>query len=336
MGKMNDLEAAIQAAQQAVEVTPKDHPDLAVCLNNLGNMLGNRYEQTGKMDNLEDAIQVAQQAVEVTPKDHPNLAAWLNNLGKRLGYRYGRIGEIHNLEKAIQVTQQAVEDTPKGHPDLAARLNNLGTMLKSRYERIRKMEDLEEAIQLSRRAVEVTPEDHPDLTGRLINLSRQLLSLDSPMELEALELLLRAWKCSNAPPLMRIRAAREAIQLLQAQMDYIGAYKISTEAIDLLPRVHSRSLTLEDQQYVVSLFSGLANNACSLALQTREPPAKAVELLERGRGVILGLLMDDRRDNAELKAAHPTLHAQYESLRAEVNRTVDNITDQIVQQVMVK
>jgi CHAT domain-containing protein len=46
--------------------------------------------------------------------------------------------------------------------------------------------------------------------------------------------------------------------------------------------------------------------------------------------------MDDRRDNAELKAAHPTLHAQYESLRAEVNRTVDNITDQIVQQVMVK
>jgi hypothetical protein len=100
--------------------------------------------------------------------------------------------------------------------------------------------------------------------------------------------------------------------------------------------VHNRSLDLQDQQYVVSLFSGLATNACSLTLQIGEPPGKAVELLERGRGVILGLLMDDRSDISELKAAHPHLCAQYESLRIEVNRPVQNITDRQTQAIAFK
>ncbi|QKX53215.1 uncharacterized protein TRUGW13939_00291 [Talaromyces rugulosus] len=119
-------------------------------------------------------------------------------------------------------------------------------------------------------------------------------------------------------------------------MDYTSAYKISTEAIELLPRVHSRSLDIQDQQYVLSLFSGLATNACSLALQTGEPPGKAVELLERGRGVILSLLMDDRSDVTGLKAVDPTLYTQYEGFRTEVNRSISDIKDQRLQQVAVK
>jgi hypothetical protein len=41
---MEDLEEAILVARQAVDVTPKDHPDLAGRLNNLGNKLGRRYK----------------------------------------------------------------------------------------------------------------------------------------------------------------------------------------------------------------------------------------------------------------------------------------------------
>jgi hypothetical protein len=53
---MEDLEEAILVARQAVDVTPKDHPDLAGRLNNLGNKLGRRYKRTGKMEDLEEAI----------------------------------------------------------------------------------------------------------------------------------------------------------------------------------------------------------------------------------------------------------------------------------------
>ena len=76
---MEDLEEAIRVSRQAVKVTPEDHPDLAACLNNLGNKLESRYKRTGKMEDLEEAIRVSRQAVEVTPEDHPDLAAWLNN-----------------------------------------------------------------------------------------------------------------------------------------------------------------------------------------------------------------------------------------------------------------
>ena len=75
---MEDLEEAIRVARQAVDVTPKNHSNLAAWLNNLGNKLGRRYECTGKMEDLEEAIQMARQAVDVTPKDHPNLAGRLN------------------------------------------------------------------------------------------------------------------------------------------------------------------------------------------------------------------------------------------------------------------
>ena len=77
---MEDLEEAIRKVQQAVEITPQDHPDLAMYLNNLGYVLEKRFDRIGRMEDLEESIHKAQQAVENTPKDHPNLADWSNNL----------------------------------------------------------------------------------------------------------------------------------------------------------------------------------------------------------------------------------------------------------------
>jgi tetratricopeptide (TPR) repeat protein/CHAT domain-containing protein len=336
VGRMEDLEEAIGVSRQAVEATPEDHPDLAAWLSNLGSKLGQRYERKGSVEDLDEAIGVSRQAVGAIPEDHPELAGSLNTLGIMLESRYERTRNMEDLKEAIGVARQVVKATPDDHPDLAGWLNNLGNKLESEYERTGTREVLEEAIGVSRQAVEITPADHPGLALTLINLGRHSLFLDSSRELEALKLFLQAWNCSNAPPLVRIRAATVSLQLLQEQKNYSSAYELSIEAIDLLPRVHNRSLSLQDQQYVVSLFSGLATDACSLALQTGEPPAKAVELLERGRGVILSLLMDDWNDLAKLKAAHPTLYAQHESLRVEVNKPISSVADRHTQQSALK
>jgi len=45
---MEDLEDSIRRAQQAVNITPQDHPDLAMYLNNLGNKLETQFERTLK------------------------------------------------------------------------------------------------------------------------------------------------------------------------------------------------------------------------------------------------------------------------------------------------
>jgi hypothetical protein len=91
--------------------------------------------------------------------------------------------------------------------------------------------------------------------------------------------------------------------------------------------MHNRLLDYQDQQDAVSYFSRLAITACSLTLQIGKGPKTALEVLEQGRVVILGLLMDNRSDTSELRAVHPQLCAQYEDLRLEVNKPVKNITD---------
>jgi hypothetical protein len=57
--------------------------------------------------------------------------------------------------------------------------------------------------------------------------------------------------------------------------------------IHLLPLANNRSLSCDDQQYVVLGFPGLVADACSLLLQAADEVFEALELLELGREVIM-------------------------------------------------
>ena len=90
-----------------VGITPRDHPDLAARLGNLGNKLVSRYERTGKIEDPEESIQVARQAVDVTPEDHPDLAGRLNSLGNKLLYADQEM--LDEVEKVYQRALQGYE-----------------------------------------------------------------------------------------------------------------------------------------------------------------------------------------------------------------------------------
>ncbi|EFQ99578.1 hypothetical protein MGYG_02590 [Nannizzia gypsea CBS 118893] len=332
MGQWKDLEDAIRVAQQAVNITPENHADLAGRLSNLGGYFELRYERTRKIEDLKRAIQIGWRAVDVTSKDHSYFAAWLNNLGSRLYIQHNHTGKLEKLEEAISITRQAVDITPKNHPDLAIRLNNLGNRLERQYECTGETETLEEAIQVARQAVDITPKDHPDLAIKLNCLGSKLgfrYERTGKMEdlEEAIHVTQHAWKCENATPFVRIEACIQALRLLRRQENFESAYRLSVEAIRLLSYVHHRSLSPQDQQFVVSHFSGLATTACSLALKIGKEPAAALEILEQGRGVIHRLLMDDRSNISDLKIAHPELCAEYERLLFEINKSIANNTD---------
>ena len=67
------------------------------------------------------------------------------------------------------------------------------------------------------------------------------------------------------------------------------------------------------------MFTTLAANACSLCLESGRPVKTSVEVLEQGRGAILGLMIDDRRDISHLCQLYPEDAIDYERLRSEVN-----------------
>lgn len=83
----------------------------------------------------------------------------------------------------------------------------------------------------------------------------------------------------------------------------------------------------EDQQHVVSIFSGLAADACSRSLQAGDEVGQALEVLELGRGVIMGLLIDDRSDISKLENSYPEQAASYEWLRTKINTPVHDTED---------
>ncbi|EPS45867.1 hypothetical protein H072_279 [Dactylellina haptotyla CBS 200.50] len=173
-GVLGTLNKAISIMQQNVELAGKYiTPDI---LNDLGVMLGMRFERTGAMDDLSCAIEAANMAVNATPQDDPTWASCLNGLGNRLGRRYERTGSIDDINRAVEVASMALDATPQDHPNRASRLGNLGNLLEMRFEQTgsSSMEDINRAIEITDMALDLIPHDHPNRARYLNNLGNQL------------------------------------------------------------------------------------------------------------------------------------------------------------------
>lgn len=86
---------------------------------------------------------------------------------------------------------------------------------------------------------------------------------------EAISHFISALNLVTAPPLVRIRAGQFGVRLLQIQSRFIEAVALAKDVIDLLPIVDTRSLDRKDRQFILSAFSGIAADICSLLLKSR-------------------------------------------------------------------
>ncbi|KAJ6514375.1 CHAT domain-containing protein [Mycena vitilis] len=141
-GELKDLEAALNAIQQAVCLTPHDHPDRPSRLLGLAVSFRDRYQRLGELKDLEAALQQNQEAVRLTPYGHPDRAHRLQGLGVMFTDRYQCLGELKDLEAALDAIQQAVGLTPQDHPDRAHRLRGLATGYMLRFRKFGNFLDL--------------------------------------------------------------------------------------------------------------------------------------------------------------------------------------------------
>ncbi|KAL4746335.1 CHAT domain-containing protein [Aspergillus terricola var. indicus] len=342
-GNFQDLEAAILNANRAVAATPESDPNRAGRLNILSSYFARRYERTRSLQDLDAAMAKASLAIATTPNEHPDRASYLNNISIHLANRYKQTGYLQDLEAAITEAKLAVAATPENDQlDHATCLYNLSSHLSSLYERTGNLQELEAAITNANMAVAFTPDDHPDRALYLNNLSMRLCQRNvrtgNMQDLEmALQHFLASANLPNAVPLCRIRSARGAIRMLQRlQQDWWKeAAVLAEKAVQLLPLVCTRYLNREDQQHAVSQTTGLAADACSLFLQLGQPE-KALQMLEFGRGLILGYLVDSRNDVDRLQRDHPSLAKEYDQLRFVLSQALDSVhadsRDQLLQQ----
>ena len=79
------FEKALSIRQQSL---PPNHPDLALCYNNIGLLYGKMGEYAKALSYYEKALGIRQQSL---PTNHPDLASSYNNIGNV----YDKIGRAH-------------------------------------------------------------------------------------------------------------------------------------------------------------------------------------------------------------------------------------------------
>ncbi len=331
-GSTADLDAAIRAGAEALELTPVGNPQLAIHLANTGLALRIRYERTGHVRTLDNAITMSRLALQETPAGHPSKAACLTNLIAALSLRFEETGNLADVNEATELGRQAVAGASQAK-ERALCLSGLGIALLTRFWQVGDEIDLAQASHALRQAIELTAADDPNLAryqtmlGMAVEarFGRTALRADSE---EAADWYAAAARSELATASARIQAARRAAALTAATTPGLAADLLDL-AVRLLPQAAPRLLHRTDQQYALSQFAGLASDAAALVLETGGPDAtsRALGLLELGRAVLHGQALDTRIDLIELHISHPALAAEFLRLRDELDAPQDAVLD---------
>ncbi|WP_049795765.1 CHAT domain-containing protein [Frankia sp. EAN1pec] len=324
-GLATDLEQAVAAMETAAAASPAQGADRGRILSGLGLVLQHHAQQSGDRAQLERSIEALRSAAAATPRTGPEAAGVLSNLSISLWRRsvWDEDGNA-DLDEAAAAGRAAVDAVVTDHPLHARYLSNLSNLLQTRFERCGAPADLDDAIDHCRAALAATPTDHPDTARYLASLGLALglryARMKQPDDLDAaVGAGRRAAAVEAASPRVRAHAARGWAMTAAAAGRWAEAADGFTAAIDLLGQVAPRGLARGDQEGLLDEQADLGSDAAACCVRVGHP-ARAVELLEQGRGVLLAQALDSRTDLGALREIDPALAERFAQLCARLDR----------------
>ena len=317
-GASGDLNEAVNCAKEAVnrELRLPNSRWIAARYLNYGNALKMQYLRTEVPEILDECVHQYESASLFCGANTIQYIQVANNLSVALRLRYedANRADPADLDKAIEVLELLVSAESKA---TARHFNNMAVSLLARYGRDHAEHDLIDAIGYAQKAVEKTNVQQPVYCAYSINLGELLLyryqnALDSTDLNEAMTWFTTGLEVESAPATIRIESGQRVATLFEGLGKSKEACKILTRCIQLLPETSTRASDFIDQQHRLSGLTRLGSDACALALNNNESPITAVRLLESGRVVILGRLLDLRTPARDLPKE---LSDEYEKLR---------------------
>jgi len=319
-GQQETLAEAVEASRQAVEETLPAHYNRGRVLGSLGVVLKALFDRTERRETLAEAIQVSRQAVEATPIGQPERAWYLSMVGSQQLRMFEVTGDWTEMNEAWLACWQAIEATPVDHPRYAGYVSNLAIAMYRMYDFTDQQEGLAAAVDVAREAVHTTRVDHPDLTLHLFNLGiglerQHVRTRERGVLQEARRCYRQAADNLGGVTLHRHQALRRLALLAVEAGDAQDGLAAIEAAIDLIDALAPSSLTRADRTHRVGQLADMASEAAAVALDAGQPE-RAVELLERTRGVLAADALGLRgADHARLRRENPDLARQLDQLR---------------------
>ncbi|MFE1949454.1 CHAT domain-containing protein [Streptomyces sp. NPDC059524] len=317
------LEEAIDGGRQALRGTAHNSRQGVVVLNLLHCAYLRLFDRTGSDEALEEAIETGRQMLAVIPSGHRGRADLLASLGVAQRLLFERTDRVDVLVEAIETGRRSVADSPLDHPNRPDNYANLSNSLLRLFQRNGRVDVLEESIEKGRMAVAVSPLDQPKRAMHLYSLGAALNDLyDRTGSVEALHEACRyfgeAGAGATGEAFLRYMAHRRFAQAAIARGTPDAALRAIEEAVELLTAVLPSDLARSDREHRIGRLPGLAAEAVAAALAAGRPE-RAVELLERTRGVLAADAHSARGpDMVRLRGYAPHLADELERLRVRL------------------
>jgi tetratricopeptide (TPR) repeat protein len=327
----DDLRDAVIDARAAVDSSTPDAPAHPHYLKVLGTALWILGEESGDPAAVNEAIAVGRRVVAAAPTDGPERCSLLADLGSRLQTRFDRTRNLADIDEAIELARASLANPPADGVERGRLLNNLAIGLQSRFEESRCLADIQEAVELGREAVDCTPPTHPAMVMRLMDLGIELRTrYEATRDVRDAESAISCYDGVAATPTATASArvdAHYAAGSLAASLALEGsrdsqashyahtALDSYASAVDLLPLVAWPGLSRGSRERQLGKRPGIAQDAAACAIGTHDP-RHALALLEAGRGVLWGQLLDANPAATDLRTHHRDLADRLDELHA--------------------
>lgn len=316
-------------AEKSYRATPPEHPDRPGRLA----LFAEAVYQLGGASSLRIADEYLTQAIADLPPDQFNRAMLESNRGAILNARFERDPLIRRsspearefLSRAVALTRSSVESTVQDHTDYLGRLGNFAAASVNLAKLTDDASHLDDVLRLCRETRELQTSEAAQAAHALTNAGALSCAYQVAGNGAFLTAALAdyglAARAGSAPAELRLRAAFDGAHLAAVNNRLGAAEALFADAVDLMDHVVWRGMGRRDQEQVLSRCGTLSADAAAIAIEAGHLE-HAVELLERGRGLLLERRIDDDADLTAVYALNSRLAHRFQEVRAALDAIV--------------
>lgn len=331
---LTDLNKAIELCEEDLQLfLPTDIGRFKV-YNLLADAHTSRYHRLEEDESIELSIKWARETYSAIEPPRRDRATSATTLARSLINRFKHGKKKAAIMEARDIIEKELLETPTESQARQSLYTVMAEIYRSLYDACNDPVDIEQSIKYMGVSLAARSIDAPDraigLYDRAVIVMRRYRKNPSSSDLHfMLHDLYEAWNTPQARGMTRVTAATLASALLISWKRWQEAYGLLDMVVRFLPvALNSRSIAMRgEQEPKMALIKELAPNFASVAFLLGEDASYCLRILELGRGVIMGSIIDRRSDLSVLLSKHPQLYAEYHRIRTLLDAPISEVND---------